>query len=309
LFNFGLKTNVDLAGEARTVDLVYGADMGDADLATNTFGQNFNVTMIQMIAGYCSLINGGYYYEPHLVDKITDDNGNVVKNIEPRVLKQTVSESTSERIRQYCRAVVMEEGGEFRTGKSARPAGYAIGGKTGTAVTLPRDNGEYVVSFIGYAPADDPQIAIYVVVDRPNAKRQDDAKFATVIVRNILTEVLPYLNIYMTEELSEKEKAELEALELEITTQYTKTPEGEALEGLEGEGNEGETSEDGQNGEGQASVNDAWKTYPKDPETGYLVHPDTGVFLDPETGAAIDFSATGSSGPVNDKLVNEQPNG
>ena len=110
----------------------------------------------------------------------------------------------------------MEEDGSRRTGKTARPAGYAIGGKTGTAQTLPRGNGEYVVSFVGFAPADDPQIAIYVVVDRPNAEKQDDAKFATKIVRNILTEVLPYLNIYMTEELSDSEKAELEALQIEI---------------------------------------------------------------------------------------------
>ena len=90
--------------------------------------------------------------------------------------------------REMCirdRATVMEEGGDRRTGRTARPAGYAIGGKTGTAETIPRKNGEYVVSFMGYAPADDPQIAIYVVVDRVNASPQDDAKFATGIVRNV----------------------------------------------------------------------------------------------------------------------------
>ena len=217
-FNFGLKTNVDLAGEARTASLLFPVDqMGSADLATNSFGQNFNVTMIQMITGFCSLINGGYYYEPHMVDKITNSNGATVENIEPRVLRQTISESTSAKIRQYCRATVMEEGGDRRTGRTARPAGYAIGGKTGTAETIPRKNGEYVVSFMGYAPADDPQIAIYVVVDRVNASPQDDAKFATGIVRNVLTEVLPYLNIFMTEELSEKEIQELAEKQIEIT--------------------------------------------------------------------------------------------
>ncbi len=234
IFNFGLKTNIDLAGEARTVSLLFPADdMKAADLATNSFGQNFNVTMIQMIAGYCSLINGGYYYEPHLVNKITNSNGAVIKNIEPRVLKQTVSASTSEFIRQSCRAVVMEEGGARRTGKTARPAGYAIGGKTGTAETLPRDNDQYVVSFMGYAPADDPQIAIYVVVDRPNVSRQDDAKYATKIVRDVLTEVLPYLNIFMTEELSESEKAELQQRQLAITTMYAEQIEQEKREALE----------------------------------------------------------------------------
>lgn len=234
IFNFGLKTNIDLAGEARTASLLYPKDeMKPADLATNSFGQNFNVTMIQMITGYCSLINGGYYYEPHMVNKITNSSGAVVENIEPRVLKQTVSESTSELIRQYCRAVVMEEGGARRTGKTARPAGYAIGGKTGTAETLPRDNNQYVVSFMGYAPADDPQIAIYVVVDRPNASKQDDAKYATGIVRNVLTEVLPYLNIFMTEELSDTETKELAERQMAITTMYAAQLEEEERQRLE----------------------------------------------------------------------------
>ncbi len=234
IFNFGLKTNVDLAGEARTANLLFPREsMGAADLATNSFGQNFNVTMIQMITGYCSLINGGYYYEPHLVNKITNASGAVVENIEPRVLKQTVSASTSELIRQYCRAVVMEEGGARRTGKTARPAGYAIGGKTGTAETLTRDNEQYVVSFMGYAPADDPQIAIYVVVDRPNVSKQDDAKLATGIVRNVLTEVLPYLNIFMTEELSEAEIKELEERQLAVTTMYAAQLEEEQREKIE----------------------------------------------------------------------------
>lgn len=298
IFNFGLKTNIDLAGEARTASLVYTADtMKPVDLATNSFGQSFNVTMIQMITGYCSLINGGYYYEPHVVDKITNANGATVENIEPRVLKQTVSETTSELIRQYCRSVVMGEGG---TGHTARPAGYAIGGKTGTAETIPRENGEYVVSFMGFAPADDPEIAIYVVVDRPNSEKQDNARYATGIVRNILTEVLPYLNIFMTEELSESEIEELNAKQLEITTMYTQKPEEDALENLEGE--EGDST--GENTEDNSPV---WMSYPVDPETGYYVDPDTGTQIDPNTGDAVsgNFSAIGSDVPVNDNLVNQ----
>ncbi len=220
-FGFGLKTNVDLAGEARTQGLVYTADrMRAVDLATNSFGQSFNVSMIQMISGFASLINGGYYYQPRLVDKITNDSGATVEEIEPRVLKQVISEAVSAKIRQYCRATVMEEGGERRTGRTARPAGYAIGGKTGTAQTLPRGNGEYIVSFMGFAPADQPQIAIYMVVDRPNVAKQDDAKMATTLVREILTEVLPYMGIYMTEPLSEEESAELEAKKVAVLQQY-----------------------------------------------------------------------------------------
>ena len=276
MFNFGLKTNVDLAGEARTANLVYDENMGDADLATNTFGQNFNATMIQMITGFCSLINGGNYYEPHLVDKITNSSGAVVENIEPRILRQTVSASTSEKIVQYCTAVVMPEGGSARTGKTARPAGYAIGGKTGTAQTFPRGNKEYVVSFMGFAPADDPEIAIYVVVDRPNAAKQDDAKFATRIVRNVLTEVLPYLNIYMTEELSEKEIAELEALQLENTYGRDNTLEEDAADDQQAE-----TEDVPQNSEPE------YKSYKKDPATGYYIDPVTNQLLDPDTGEPV----------------------
>lgn len=284
LYNFGLRTNIDLAGEARTDTLIYVADdMGPTDLATNSFGQNFNVTMIEMITAYCSLINGGYYYEPHMVNKITNSTGATVQNIEPRVLKQTVSESTSALLRQYCRAVV-----DYGTGKTARPAGYAIGGKTGTAETIDpdthkRSETEHVVSFLGYAPADDPEIAIYVVVDRPNAEKQGNARFATKIVRNILTEVLPYLNIFMTEPLSEAEKAELEALHIEIMNQYIP----DTGEENPGEPQEGDNGGAGEGGEGNA-VQQPWMNYPIDPNTGYRVNPDTGERYDAQTGIPID---------------------
>jgi stage V sporulation protein D (sporulation-specific penicillin-binding protein) len=203
-----------------------------------------------------------------------------VENIEPRVLKQTISATTSEKIVKYCRAVVMPEGGNQRTGKTARPAGYAIGGKTGTAQTLPRGNKEYVVSFMGFAPADDPEIAIYVVVDRPNAARQDDAKFATRIVRNVLTEVLPYLSIYMTEELSDSEIAELEALQLENTY-------GKADDTLEQDAADDVTEGDG--GSDITYSEPEWKSYQKDPATGYLKDPVTGALLDPDTGERIHY--------------------
>lgn len=292
IFNFGLKTNVDLQGEARTVGLIYSENtLGPVELATNTFGQGFNATMIQMITGFCSMINGGYYYEPHLVSKIVSPSGATIQNIEPRVLKQTISAETSQRIIEYCNTVVT---GEHGTGSTARPAGYMIGGKTGTAETLPRKNGEYVVSFMGYAPADDPEIAIYVVVDRPNVPQQDDAKYATRIVKSILTEVLPYMGIFMTEELSEKEEEELKALQIEImtpvTTQEEENPDTEEG-GEEGEG-EGESDEEegGTEGDTQEPYNEIWKTFPIDPETGYAVDPNTGDYVDPVTGAVIGVS-------------------
>lgn len=285
LFGFGLKTNIDLAGETRTVTMVYNKNnIGPTDLATNSFGQSFNVTMIQMITGFCSLINGGYYYEPHIVDKITTADGATRENIQPRVLKQTISRSTSDTIKEFCNTVVT---GEHGTGKTARPAGYMIGGKTGTAETLPRKNKEYVVSFMGYAPADDPQIAIYVVVDRPNVFAQDDAKYATRIVKKVLTEVLPYLNIFMTEELSDKEREELEELQIQI-----RTPQGDEEEPqMDEEGNPIESGEGKEGEEGEAPEDDAdreiWKTFPRDPETGYLKDPATGFLYDPETGSQV----------------------
>lgn len=292
VFNFGLKTNVDLAGEARTASLIYEAEqMGPTDLATNSFGQNFNVTMIQMITAFSSLINGGYYYEPHLVSRITNASGATVENIEPRILKQTVSEETSAYIRQYCNAVVTEG-----TGKTARPAGYLIGGKTGTAETIDqnthkRSETEHVVSFMGYAPADNPQIAIYVVVDRPNVSHQGDAKHATRLVRSILTEVLPYLNIFMTEELSETEIAELAALNLEITMQYGKQPE------------ETIPKEEEQPAE-ETGEQPVWMSYPIDPASGYRVDPETGYKYDAQDGFLVegDESVLGGAGPVNPNI-------
>lgn len=281
-FNFGLRTNIDLAGEARTASLIHSAeDMRVVELATGSFGQGFNVTMIQMIAGYCALVNGGYYYEPHMVQQIRTTNGAVVENIEPRVLKQVVSDSTSALIREYCIATC-DPNGTGNTGKAARPAGYAIGGKTGTAQTLPRGNGEYVVSFIGFAPAQNPEIAIYVVIDRPNIKDQSTGtKQASAIVRDILTEVLPYMGIFMTEELSAAEMAELEQKKLEDTRKYTQT-----VSGGDGAGS-AEGSGGGTEG-GDTPVRPPWMDFEKDPATGYLKDPETGQLLDPETGDAVD---------------------
>lgn len=294
-FGFGLKTNIDLAGESRTASLVFNEKtMGPTDLATNSFGQGFNTTMIQVITGFCSLINGGNLYEPHMVSKIMTSDGATIQNIEPRILKQTISPTTSERIIEYCNTVVT---GEYGTGKTARPAGYMIGGKTGTAQTLPRGNGEYVVSFMGYAPADDPQIAIYVVVDRPNTYGQDDAKFATRIVRNVLTEVLPYMHIYMTEELSEKEIAELEEKKLQdtiIMQQKAEEINGEASDGEETTGEEGEGTEENSDNtdnpeqeEEKLERQEPWRDFPIDPETGYAIDPNNGYYVDPETGTVV----------------------
>lgn len=278
-FNFGLKTNIDLAGEMRTASLVFTEDtMGVTELATSTFGQGYNVTMIETISAFCSLVNGGYYYRPHVVKQIVDADGAVVDNIEPVMLRQVVSESVSDLMIDYCIGVV-EEG----TGTYARPAGYRIGGKTGTAETSGDGKQNYVVSFMGFAPADDPQIAIYVVIDRPNAVSQDQAtRRACILCRSILTDVLPYMHIFMTEELSEEEAQELEERGNRLSSLSANQIDSVS---------DNSVSENGVSDQPEGSSPES-ETTPEvhvviDPSTGYAIDPLNGEFLDPETGEPI----------------------
>lgn len=198
IFGFGLRTNIDLPGEVRTDSLIYKAeDMSKIDLATNSFGQNFNVTMIQLASAFCSLVNGGNYYQPHMVSKVLDENGNLIRQIDPVCIKQTISEETSKQLKSYLYDTVSEG-----TGRYAKVAGYSMGGKTGTAqksVKGAKDESNYLVSFIGYLPQDDPELVIYAVVDEPNAKDQAHSMYAQNLVREILEEALPYLTIYQDE--------------------------------------------------------------------------------------------------------------
>ena len=288
LYNFGLKTNIDLTGEAMTSTLVFDPEtMVSSDLAISSFGQGFNVTMVQMITGFCSLINGGYYYQPHVVTRIVNDDGATIKTIEPRVLKQTISEETSAKIVELCNNVVSQG-----TGKSARPAGYRIGGKTGTAEKYPRKRGNYVVSFMGFAPADDPQIVIYTVIDEPNVPSQASARYATILTRDILTEVLPYMHVFMTEELTEEERAELSEAQLTFARSSDESLSENAIVSEN-------AIEEGGNAEGTAGEDESVITFEEeereeerkvelDPETGYPIDPVTGAILDPETGQPMD---------------------
>lgn len=293
IFNIGLKTNIDLAGEPITASLVFNeSSMNASELATASFGQGFNVTMIEMITAFSSIVNGGYYYEPHVVSKITNSNGDTIKNIEPRVLKQTISATTSEQMRQYLYAAVAQG-----TGRSARPAGYAIGGKTGTAEMVPRDHTNYVVSFIGFAPADDPQIAIYCVVDRPNVTDQPHATYATGIVRNILTEVLPYLHIAKTEEMTIAEQEEIDRLLGSVV--QGETPEDEDGNTPEGDSAEGQQAPNGDNNNPTTEEGGGVPTYVVDPDTGELVNPDTGekAQMDYSTEDSNNNSGGGGTSP------------
>ena len=191
LLGFGSKTGIDLPGEE--AGLTIGEDMSVLDAACNSFGQNINVNMVQMAAAFSSIINGGNYYQPHIVKRIETSTGEVVKTIEPTLVRQTVTAETSQLLRTYLRAGV-DEGLARKSGVT----GYAIGGKTGTAQKQPREDKKWVVSYIGCAPTDDPQLVLYTVIDEPYETNGTSGSSldALNLSRSIYEEVLPYLNIY-----------------------------------------------------------------------------------------------------------------
>lgn len=274
MFGFGSRTGIDLPGEADTSSLVYEAeDMRPIDLATNSFGQNYNCTMIQMAAAYCSVINGGSYYEPHVVKQIINEQGFVVDKVEPKLVRETVSSTTAAFIRQALLRTVAEG-----TGAAAKVEGYQVGGKTGTAQKYPRQDKNYLVSFAGFAPVDDPKVFVYVVVDVPHVDDQPHSVFASTIVKEILTDVLPYMNVFsdleyadpseeiesqlpqqegisqgegLTGEGPEEQETEAETKVYETDEYIEPAKEGEeGTEGLEGERGEGPEGESPAGGEG-----------------------------------------------------------
>ncbi|CDD66816.1 putative stage V sporulation protein D [Firmicutes bacterium CAG:882] len=193
-FNFGAKTGIDLPSEE--YGLVIKKDVvTDIDLATNSFGQNLNVTMVQEMAAFCSLINGGYYYQPHLVKEIKSTGGEVLVENESVLVRRTVSEETSKTLRGYLKNVV-----DYGTGGYLKIAGYSVGGKTGAAEKQPRDKQHYVTSFIGFMPAEDPQVAFYVVLDEAQVEDFDTSRAAQELARDIMIDLIPYLEIYPVDE-------------------------------------------------------------------------------------------------------------
>jgi len=190
-FGFGQKTGIDLPSEE--AGIVKPSDMSAVDLASNAFGQNFDVNMVQMVAGFSSLINGGNYYLPHIVKRIEKNNGQVIKSIDATLVRQTITKSTSELIKSYLKATV-DEG----TAKKAKIQGYSIGGKTGTAEKYPRGNDKYVISFMGFAPAENPKFIVYVVIDEPNVSKGNIGSSAPVVTlsNEVLTDLLPYMNVF-----------------------------------------------------------------------------------------------------------------
>lgn len=190
LYGFGQRTGVDLPGE--TSGLIHTKEeLNPVELATSSFGQTQTVTMVQMLSAFSSLVNGGNYYQPHLVKEIQNSNGDVVKTIDPVVVKRTTSEDTSSKLRSYLKSTV-EEG----TAAPAQVKGYSIGGKTGTAEKRPVSAKKYLVSFIGCEPAEDPEVAYYVIIDEPHVKDQAHSTYATEFSSKVMKRVLPFLGQY-----------------------------------------------------------------------------------------------------------------
>lgn len=223
LFGFGGKTGIDLPGEADTSTLVHDAEKAvPAELATDSFGQGYNCTMIQMAAAYCSVINGGSYYQPHVMKQVLNEQGSIVKKNTPLLVNETVSENTSNFINQALFRTVADG-----TGSAAAVPGYEIGGKTGTAEKIPRRQGNYLVSFVGFAPIDNPQVLVYVIIDEPNTDDQAHSSFASKVFQKIMAEILPYRNIFPVSELEDEMEENPAQMPAEEGITENKNGEGE----------------------------------------------------------------------------------
>ena len=197
-FGFTARTGVDLPSETSFMQYYKADQLGEVQLASSAFGQAMAITPLQICTAVAAAVNGGYLVTPHVVDKITDSNGNVVQEIGTNVRRQVISESASDVIRQI---MEYEVGNGTGGGKYAYVSGYRIGGKSGTSEQLNmhrRADGDYkkVASFAAVLPADDPEIIVYVMLDDPNNARTDySSLLAAPVVGNIISEVAPYLGI------------------------------------------------------------------------------------------------------------------
>lgn len=225
-FGFTEKTGVELGGESTGI---YYSEMNEVDLATSSFGQGFQITPLQLVTAVSAVINGGERMRPLIVKEITDTNG-VVKSYEPEVVNRVISESTSERMRTMLEAVVADKNA---TGKNAYVKGYRIAGKTGTSEKQPRGSDKRIASFIGFAPANDPELVCLVMFDEPQTANKYGGSIAAPVAGEILAESLNYLGV--SKQYTEDEEADT----------YTEVPE---LRGMQKES-------------AQASIKDLGLTY------------------------------------------------
>ncbi len=203
-FGFTEKTGIDLIGEGRVTESLYHSadELGPVELASSSIGQTFTITPIQMITAMCSVANGGYLMQPYIVRQVLDEDGNVKQTTSPKIKRQVISKKTAETVASMMAGAV--NGGGAR---NAYVAGYRVAGKTGTSEKTETRHEEFIEvwgSFSGFAPADDPQIAVLVVMDEPQSESRYGGTVAAPVAQKILSEVLPYLGIdpqYTTEEI------------------------------------------------------------------------------------------------------------
>ncbi len=283
-FNFGFKTGIDLPGESSGITHEV-ENMGSVELATSSFGQTFTCTMIQEISAISALVNGGYYYKPHVVSKILDENGAVVQNIEPVMEKQVVSEEVSAIMREYMSAV-LEQGG---TGTKAKVEGYTMGGKTGTAEKYPRSDHRYLVSYIGFAPLDDPQMVIYVVIDEPNMGSQENSKAPAELAGQIMEEILPYMNLYPDEGKEQEEDTSAEA------------GNGDTSEATAGNGNTSGNTTTETEGNGNTDADDSQEDSETETQDNTLSNPNIPAPLEGGQDGNVLDSKWDSNGLTNDE--------
>ncbi len=215
-FGFGQKTGIDLPGEASGG--VFTKDtMHSVELATSSFGQGQTVTMIQLAAAFSAVINGGNYYEPHILKEINSDTGALVSSKDNSLVRKVITESTSDKIRTYLQKTV-EEG----TANPAAVPGYKIGGKTGTAEKHPVGRGNYLLSFAGFTPIEHPEVVIYVVVDEPHVKDQAHSIYATEFSSQVMKEILPLLGLYQSDDVKKKDKTKATDIKIPSTKEVPK---------------------------------------------------------------------------------------
>lgn len=221
------KTGIDLPSEVSSIYMPLSR-MGTVELASSSFGQTNKITPIQMITAYSAVVNGGYLVTPQVVDKITDSNGNVVKDFDTEVKRQVISEETSKEMREILEGVV-----NGQPGSNCYIKGYRIGGKSGTSQKLDTDNGEtYVSSYCAFAPADDPEVIMLVMVDHPTGGEFYGSQVAAPICVEVFNDILPYLGLFpeYTEEELEKLQVSVPNVEFATIESATKTLENLDLE-------------------------------------------------------------------------------